>query len=284
MDYHSFDFVNEQYCRVLSKLSVSQFKQLIHNNINDSKTEDIDTDRQQYEQLIKYCNKQLNNKCKLATVYKFVKNKTDGRMFVTDNLGLQRMRGIFRGVLSDGVYWDFDMVNCHPQILLFICKKNNISCRELNYYCTNRDFYFNELIDKEGLTKDEAKKLYLTSMNSDRLTTIQNKKKIKSQAFYEFDKEMKEIQRKLTELNPQLKATLEKTKSKNINGSLLNTLLCIEENNILQDLINKSKNGKINFSLDVLIFDGFLSKIQNNVSKDDIINTLNKATEDKGIK
>lgn len=37
-----------------------------------------------------------------------------------------------------GVGTDIDMVNCHPTILLYICKQENIICPNLEYYVNNR--------------------------------------------------------------------------------------------------------------------------------------------------
>ena len=69
--------------------------------------------------------------------YKYADGKTFGRQF--DHSGLQGMQKAIRGALCEGSVSDLDMVNCHPMILAWICRKYDIACPNLEYYIKNRD-------------------------------------------------------------------------------------------------------------------------------------------------
>ena len=46
------------------------------------------------------------------------------------------------------------MNNSHPRILLYLCKKHNIDCRNLIEYINNREYFLNKISDniKEAKT------------------------------------------------------------------------------------------------------------------------------------
>ena len=70
-------------------------------------------------------NSEINNVSYLPS--KNLKNR--GRLFAT-TASLQNLPKEFRGVLASN-YYDVDMVNCHPNILLQYCKKNGILCEKI---------------------------------------------------------------------------------------------------------------------------------------------------------
>ena len=130
--------------------------------------------------------------------YKYSHNKTEGRIFVDNFLGLQRIWNKFRGVLCDGLSIDMDMINAHPCILQYICRQNNIVCVCLDNYIANRAQLLSTLMDDCKITKDEAKIVFITSLNKDTEVLLINKKqKIKNTFFLAFDAEIKTIQKKL---------------------------------------------------------------------------------------
>ena len=60
--------------------------------------------------------------------YKFAKNCFEGRLYADGN-SLQLIKREFRGLLCDGLYYDFDMVNAHPVILDYLCKANGVTIK-----------------------------------------------------------------------------------------------------------------------------------------------------------
>ena len=141
---------------------------------------------------------------------------------------------------------DIDAKNCHPKILRYLCRIHNIDCQKLDFYVENR-----EVIIKMGLaTKDD----YLKSTNDSKIN-----KNIQDSFFKEFDKEMKQIQKKIMEIEEYKDIILSVPKEKkeyNWNGSALNRILCMYENNILQEVI-KTLN-ELGIEIAVLMFDGLM--------------------------
>ena len=72
------------------------------------------------------------------------------------------MYNIMKGVLCKGIYYDIDIVNCHPILLSQLCKYHKIECPVLNNYIKNRD----KIISNSGKNKNEFKKdLYKIMFN-----------------------------------------------------------------------------------------------------------------------
>ena len=129
--------VNPHYCDILAKISYTQFATFYTNTENDE-TGTYVKPYTQYNMLHKYCSNMIANKYKIASQYKHSQGKTDGRIFVNEFLGLQRIWNKFRGVLCDGLNVDIDMVNAHPCRLQYICRKNTLICICLDSYIANR--------------------------------------------------------------------------------------------------------------------------------------------------
>jgi len=223
----------------------------------------------EYNKLKNICKHAKSNNFSVKELYSYADGTDDGRLFLNNKHGggLQNINRYFRGLLCGEKYTDIDMKNCHPNLLKGLCRKHNIQYEELALYCHDRDKYIKELM-KKGVRKDDAKKLFLMSMNSSNSIStykINSKKYIEfneDDFFYKFDKEMKEIQNKLYEVEEykkNIKSIKERKGNHNTKGRLLNSLLCIIENEIIQEVI---KNG---FKVDVPMFDGFmtLEKISN---------------------
>ena len=70
----------------------------------------------------------------------------DGRLYpkVKNIVTLANMPRSFRHTLASGIYIDLDFKNCHPEILLQYCKKNDIKYFYLCYYCENRAKFLEE--------------------------------------------------------------------------------------------------------------------------------------------
>jgi hypothetical protein len=64
--------------------------------------------------------------------------------------------------LARGIYHDIDVVNCHPTILLGLCRKHDWPHTELQHYVTSRRSFFADIIDASGCTEKDAKRLVIS--------------------------------------------------------------------------------------------------------------------------
>ena len=154
---------------------------------------------------------------------KNLKNK--GRLFA-QSVSLQNLPREFRGVLGTN-YYDVDMKNAHPYILLQYCKKNGIICENLEYYVNNRDEVFKTFKNEYDMDKDNVKQLFLSIMNGG------NREGITNTYFLKFKDECKRIHTFINSLNPDLYNEVKKRKEFNIDGSITNIILSEAENLIL---------------------------------------------------
>ena len=67
-------------------------------------------------------------------------------IFLRLGVGMQGLRGEIRSTSSRKLYWDIDMVNAHPVLLLQVCQKNGWKCDTLDYYVSNREKYYRVLL------------------------------------------------------------------------------------------------------------------------------------------
>ena len=145
--------INEVYdVNVLDKLINSNLlKEKIKNPYVKYENEKI--------QLIKY--KELYNGYYSTVKLNRKINIPYGRCNPNSCLSLFSIRKEIRHTLCYYDYYDFDIVNCHPEILYQICINNNIDCIYLENYVKNRSYYLNLISDTYNVTKDDAKKLFI---------------------------------------------------------------------------------------------------------------------------
>lgn len=182
-----------------------------------------------------------------------------GRYFCIGSSLQTHMRG-FRHTLSSDEYYDLDMSNAHPNLLYQFCLKTNIQCQNLKDYALNRDKYlkFAEELDVEG--KGAQKRFMLKMLNND------EPEKAPSDKLKPLFDELKTIREILTLRNPEMKKYViekneEEGKSRdgkvyNLNGKVMNHIMCSLENETLICLYNILTQNKI--SADVLCFDGIM--------------------------
>jgi hypothetical protein len=179
---------------------------------------------QYYIKLIKY----LEQKFKADTPYvkyKYAKNRTDGRMFSPD--GIQQILKNVRNFLAPTDAQEIDIVSAHPQILHNICLYHKINCSCLTDYINNRQNILNAISIEDNITKEEAKKKVLIATNTNTRLATQNGW-LKS-----YISEVKKIRTQLQSINDYdyLKEIANK---ENFDGSFINHILCVYEDQILQ--------------------------------------------------
>ena len=93
-----------------------------------------------YSILQQFCKTNIKTKGITKRIYSYSQTTPaglGGRLFSGGSL--QSIWSVYRGLLMRDIATDIDMSNAHPTILLYICKKHNIHCSELEYYINNRD-------------------------------------------------------------------------------------------------------------------------------------------------
>jgi hypothetical protein len=191
----------------------------------------------------------LNKSKKGSITVKYHQNDGKGRNFADKALSLQSLKRQVRQTICHEFYDDLDMINAHPVILLHMCKENKIKTPFLKEYVNNRD----QILKDTGLSRDEAKKLYLMLMNSDDLKINRTNDHIKG-----FKKEMQKIHKKFYQINKDeadkhIKKRQASGKNDNSKASYVNTLMCDMENKILMKIIEFYHKPEC-----VLCFDGVM--------------------------
>lgn len=273
--------VNPTYCDILAKITFKQFKQFYSVSELEQNGDSIELTTQ-YNLLRNYCTEMIHNNYTRLSTYHYSGNKINGRLFLKDKMGLQRIWAKFRGVLSDGITRDIDMFNAHPVLLAFICKLHKIECPKLNRYIHTRQECFADLYKTDKIVAADAKILFIKSINSCNPVDTFKKKTIKDSFFISYDQEMKAIQSKLCTIYKDLYNELKKTKPNNAEGSLVNHLLCIKENELLQKIMTAIKTY---YKPSVPMFDGlmFFNNHDSGITDDALIELLNTVTLAEGI-
>jgi len=221
---------------------------------------------EQYNKIMNYLSKMIKTRGEMKQLYNFTLNtnwNTGGRLFCGSSI--QAISCVIRGVLFKHTT-DFDFQNCHPKILLYLCKIHNISHVNLEYYCNNRD----EILNLEG-NKNETKTKILKMVND-------NKPNLKLTGFLkELDRECKNIQTSIIKIDEfkDIIDTVPAHKLYNFNGSAINRILCKYENLLLQELIHVANINKLDICAPM--FDGLM--IYGDYYNEQGTNIINQATE-----
>jgi hypothetical protein len=219
---------------------------------------------------------QIRDKLDCQAIYKYSKNRKDGRMF-GDNT-IQSINGFVRNFLiEENRYKDLDIVNAHPTFLLNICKEHSINCPYLSDYVVNRKKILEDIMETDKLTKEQAKEKLLIIVN------LHNKKiATKNKWLKGFINEMFDIRENLIKIEDfdYINNYIDEEDTNNLEGKFLNHILCIEENKILQEIIIYCKeNGLYIFAL---MFDGLILGNVRDIP-DDIKSALSKRIAEKTI-
>jgi hypothetical protein len=200
----------------------------------------------QYENIIKYLNFKVltsNNFVK----YNYCKKRTSGRLIGINTI--QSCLKNIRGFICDGITTDVDMINAHPTILLQLCKEYDIQAPNLTLYISKRKDYLNDIIEKDNVLYEDAKKKVLVSTNMD------TKIKTNSDFLKNYDNEMKQLHKKFLSLD-DFRYVKEFAKTDNFEGSFINHILCIYENIILTSMQTFCTLN--NIKIHSLMFDGLM--------------------------
>ena len=101
------------------------------------------------------------------TRYNHIKGRKDGRLF-GDGETIQTLPKNIRGFICEGITTDLDMDNCHPSILLRLCKEYNIECPNLNLYYNERKEKLKNIMEDDNVDYETAKLKVLVATNSNK--------------------------------------------------------------------------------------------------------------------
>jgi len=264
---------NQSILKKLSQLTFTQFQELVENDEEHgekSGKKDEYKIHNQYAIIKKYDNLVTLGQGKAQKKYQLANGSKCGRQFV-EGAGIQKLKCNLRGALCEGIYYDYDMKNCHPQLLLYLCKQKNITCKYLKQYVNDRDDKLEDLCDDLDISRSESKNMFIMSLFSKRHIKKHNKKKIDNSFYLNFDKEMKMIQKEFLDIYSHRKKEIRKKEKDNLEGQLLSYILQELEDKVLHETIN-------NLNVSVKMFDGFMS------SQKYDIEMLNEKTKQYKIK
>lgn len=276
--------INGTVADIIANISFNDFNKLYREE--QDKNGDPQKTLIVYKKLTEYCQIAKSNNYTTAQIYKFANARTSGRMFC-QGAGLQNIPSVFRGCLSNGIYLDIDAINCHPCMLYKICQKNQISAPYLNSYISTRNHCLKQVSDNLKISREDAKNLFIRSINDQQTITQIGRTKIKNlPAFTDFDTEMKRIQQELImrfpDIGHQIQAYNPLKAKINLGGCLVNWLMCDEEQDMLMRVINyleEQGHGVV-----VPMFDGLMILESPGINKPELINNLNLLTQTDFIK
>lgn len=260
------------------KILIENFNKYSHLLIKDKPSDGSEDNFKIYDPIIlldilkKYYDIKLTDK----NIHYYYSNKGEGRMF-SKGYSLQSAGKVIRHTISKKNYYDIDMKNAHPVLLLDYCKKNNIPTKYLDYYINNRDeclkdvdiILSNNDINSKNKIED-GKTLFLILLNGglqgysfEGFPDIVNL----------FNEELKFIRKEICKKESVLYERA-KAKKYNIEGTTTNYLLCILENQVLQYIYQYCELS--NIKVGALVFDGCMVYKDCFENDDDLLTFLDK--------
>lgn len=188
----------------------------------------------------------------------------EGRYYSKRSLSLQNITRQIRHTIARDHYYDIDMENCHPRVLQFLCKKNNIKSPQLDKYVDDREPQLARLMKQMKRGRGEIKTMLLAILNGG--AKAYKEAGVRNAWVEAFIVESKMIHSSFAQLFPdrfaqQVLIRQHNNKDYNIKASFTNVLMCEMENAILMCMFNQMKKDKLlgaNGKSCVLCFDGIM--------------------------
>lgn len=200
--------------------------------------------------------------------YKYSKGmKSQGRQYVK-KFGIQSMQKDIRGFLCGELFNDYDIINAHPTILLYVRDKyfKNQKLPFLEKYIKDRE----DILKKWNITKKQI----LIAMNMGQTIKSDNN------FLLGIDREFKQMQNLIFNSTHDKFIEVPKTglKKENKKGCFLNRVLCVFENEILKEAMELFNSKDIGSAM----FDGFF--LNSELEPSEVIDKLNNQMTEYGIK
>lgn len=238
--FKRIEFVNKKEADYVCSLTKDEFFETFPRPLKSIKgsVEKTLNNNEYFKMVIKYLHKhRFNNYEGISINYGPSSSNPNGRLFVKDPIGLQRIHNELRCFLTRGLYHDYDMKNAHPSILCFLCEEQGLPTTHQRNYLRNRK----QLLIDAGVEKS----VMLMKLNTDDARFPSTK----SKALHDVVCEWNECKKKLFEEN---KDNVPYKKDKNPISSLVNSMMCQVENKLLHSVLPDNENL-------ILMFDGFMS-------------------------
>ena len=248
-------------CKYVSSLTFKQFREeYCTGKWKDDQTEAFTPDVRDYQRRINaMCSRLVSKEGLHHPTYKYGGESTVGRLYVKEG-GLQCLSKPLRFLLSTTDMIDYDIVNCHPAIMLWICDAIG----------TLKTPYLEEYVNNRGKVLEETKKSKMEMLSM--LNKDYNNPKGECNWIQGFIHELK--------LNKTVVYDIIKdaypvsTNKKNPISSTINKLWCEIENRCIQTAIQTSLTDEDKCSPQ---FDGFQT------NRCISIDTLNELTSDLSL-
>ena len=181
-----------------------------------------------------------NDGCK-RIVYKQIDDKN---RYYADSSCLTYLKKEIRNSIMPKNIKDIDMVNAHPVILNFLCKKNNVDCNILKNYIENREL----ILSSFGEDRKIVKQLFLSILTGG-FKDIYSDNKQTNNYLKLFEQEVIRIQNYFYNNDKRYLDIDYNYKGKNLSRIILDI-----ENQILQNMINYFTGKNVNIL--ILEYDG----------------------------
>ena len=240
MSIENIEFVNKLESEYVCSLTKDEFFELFPRTIKNIKgsMQKVVNNNEYYRMVIQYLKKhKITSYQGLTITYSPSQLNPTGRVFVKDPIGLQRIHNELRYFLTRGLYHDYDMKNAHPSILCNICEHHDLTTTHQRNYLRDRS----RLLCDANVEKSTM----LIKLNSDNAKFSCTKSKELNALVHEWNVCKKQ-------LFDFYKDKIGYKKDKNPISSLVNSLICQKENELLNNVLPNT--NKL-----VLMFDGFMS-------------------------
>ena len=217
----------------------------------------------------------------IPITYQRNENNPYGRSNPLKALGLFPIRREIRHTLASSLMADLDIKNCHPEMLLQLCRAEGYECSELEDYVANRQVFFDQGINAYGCSQDEIKRLFIIYLYaggfdnwasdldaakcSPDVVDSYSSKITELDSFRLFRESIAPLHRRIAEANPHLCGIVADIKldkglhQYNLNGSVCSFVLQEYELRVLEQLfLYCSHNGLIENGVCVLCADGLM--------------------------
>lgn len=192
-------------------------------------------------------------------IVNYGKNAGRGRRFARKGLSLQTMPRQIRGTISHNLYYDIDMVNCHPCVIKAMCKARKTPCIYLSAFIDDRDTVVDEIISLNPCAdRDFVKKTILSIIYGGRNMgcIVDETDWLKG-----FKKEIGLLHGMVPEWFPEeygYQLSVKGSDYFNLCGSTLSASVCVIEDQLLEIMVNHLKSKKLIDKICVLTFDGIM--------------------------
>ena len=231
-DKEKFDNTTHcQYCNYKFDNNYNNRKMELYERVDKNKLKLIIDNyefNEETENISKLYYESLDKKGQKKVIYKQSKDNKN-RYF--GGICLTSIKRLVRNSIMPKNILDIDMNNCHPRILLYLCKNYNIDHKNLIEYISNREYFLNKISNN----RKEAETLILQMLNDGLKNKYSDDKNI-NKFLKDFELEIKNIQNKFYETDNRFddKTTF------NYKGKSLSRILLELQNKILLKIFKYS--------------------------------------------